>query len=87
MSSQTTIEPEKVARLRAHVQATMGCSKTIAQTLCAAAVNVNARTWERWEAGSREISGTAWELALIKLSSGKPALIDTEALYASFAET
>ncbi len=29
-------------------------------------VHVTGRAWRRWESGEREISGTAWELYLIK---------------------
>ena len=35
-------------------------------------VHVTGRAWRRWESGEREISGTAWELYLIKALGFSP---------------
>lgn len=41
------------------------------QSQCAELVHVELRSWQRWEAGDRQINGAAWELFLIKIGKRK----------------
>ncbi len=58
-----------VKKLREQVQKKQNIGITAAIDICAAAVHVDRRSWQKWEHADRKMHPAFWELANIKLKS------------------
>lgn len=72
---------EEVLVIRLRLQKARNATDVQARVICGTAVDVDQRTWKRWEDGDSPMAPTLWDLAQTKLGTGSPVAVDTKALY------